>query len=74
MKANSLLVELGVEELPPKSLEQLSKRFAELIIASLQTQGLIEANGHEAVFNVYASPRRLAVWIANVMPDVTVPA
>ncbi len=63
MTTKNLLVELRVEELPPKSLKQLGDSFAELIAASLQAQGLIDADAAKAVF---ASPRRLAVWIAGV--------
>jgi glycyl-tRNA synthetase beta chain len=40
MDAQSLLVELFVEELPPKALRRLGDAFAELIAASLRAQGL----------------------------------
>ncbi|SFK67682.1 glycyl-tRNA synthetase beta chain [Nitrosomonas aestuarii] len=63
MTTKNLLVELLVEELPPKSLRQLGNSFAELIVTNLQTQDLINAGTQKTVF---ASPRRLAVWIANV--------
>ncbi|MBX3630445.1 MAG: glycine--tRNA ligase subunit beta [Nitrosomonas sp.] len=63
MTTKNLLVELLVEELPPKSLKQLGDSFAELIAASLLTQGLIQSDTPKKVF---ASPRRLAVWIAGV--------
>lgn len=59
----SLLVELLVEELPPKSLKKLSGSFAEEIAASLKAQGLA-ANDATAI--PFASPRRLAVYIENV--------
>jgi glycyl-tRNA synthetase beta chain len=59
----NLLVELLVEELPPKSLKQLGASFAQLLTASLRTQGLI---AHDAVVTPYATPRRLAVHIASV--------
>jgi glycyl-tRNA synthetase beta chain len=62
MSAN-LLVELLVEELPPKSLKQLGNSFAELLSAGLQTQGLV---AKDAKITAYATPRRLAVHIANV--------
>lgn len=62
MSAN-LLVELLVEELPPKSLKQLGSSFAELLSAGLQTQGLA---AKDAKIAAYATPRRLAVHIANV--------
>ncbi len=59
----NLLVELLVEELPPKSLKQLGNSFAELLAASLKTLGLIAQN---AIVTPYATPRRLAVHIASV--------
>lgn len=62
MSAN-LLVELLVEELPPKSLKQLGSSFAELLSAGLQTRGLA---AKDAKITAYATPRRLAVHIANV--------
>jgi len=64
MTEKNLLIELGVEELPPRSLELLGDSFAELIVASLQAQGLIATNKNKKI--VYATPRRLAVWIADV--------
>ncbi len=68
MTAKNLLVELGVEELPPRSLEHLGNSFAELIATSLRTQGLIATDDAQNMnVKVYASPRRLAVWIADVM-------
>jgi glycyl-tRNA synthetase beta chain len=63
MTTKNLLVELRVEELPPKSLRQLGDSFVELIAASLLAQGLIEPDAPKKVF---ASPRRLAVWITGV--------
>lgn len=59
----NLLVELLVEELPPKSLKSLGMSFAELLAAGLKAQGLIAS---DAVITPYASPRRLAVHIGNV--------
>ncbi|QOJ22272.1 MAG: glycine--tRNA ligase subunit beta [Gammaproteobacteria bacterium] len=59
----NLLVELLVEELPPKSLKQLGASFSELLAASLKAQGLIAP---DATVTPYATPRRLAVHIANV--------
>ncbi|SEN48169.1 glycine--tRNA ligase subunit beta [Nitrosomonas marina] len=66
MIARNLLIELGVEELPPQSLELLGCSFAESIISSLQAQGFI-IDVQATTFKVYASPRRLAVWIPNVV-------
>jgi len=59
----NLLVELLVEELPPKSLKQLGNSFAELLTASLKAQDLVP---QEAQVTAYASPRRLAVHITHV--------
>lgn len=63
MMPRNLLVELLVEELPPKSLKQLGNSFAELLAASLEAQGLITK---EAKVTAYATPRRLAVHITDV--------
>ncbi|BBJ00281.1 glycine--tRNA ligase beta subunit [Ferrigenium kumadai] len=60
---NNLLVELFVEELPPKSLKKLGDSFAETLAASLKAQGLAAA---DAAVTAYASPRRLAVHVADV--------
>lgn len=63
MSTGNLLVELLVEELPPKSLKKLGDSFAEVLAASLKVQGLAAA---DAVVIAYASPRRLAVHVTNV--------
>lgn len=63
MTTKSLLVELLVEELPPKSLRKLGDSFAETLAASLKSQGLVAS---DAVVTTYASPRRLAVHITDV--------
>lgn len=63
MISRNLLVELLVEELPPKSLKQLGNSFAELLAASLKSQDLVT---EEARITAYASPRRLAVHITHV--------
>lgn len=60
----NLLVELLVEELPPKSLKQLGHSFAELLVANLKAQDLVTTEAH---VTAYASPRRLAVHITNVV-------
>ncbi|HNP26735.1 MAG TPA: glycine--tRNA ligase subunit beta [Nitrosomonas sp.] len=62
----NLLVELLVEELPPKSLEDLAINFADLIATSLLDHGLISENTKNKAI-VYATPRRLAVRIADVV-------
>jgi glycyl-tRNA synthetase beta chain len=62
--ARSLLVELFVEELPPRSLKALGEAFAQTLFASLKTQGLATAH---SVVTPYATPRRLAVHISAVL-------
>jgi glycyl-tRNA synthetase beta chain len=59
----NLLVELRVEELPPKALKALSLAFADGLAHGLREQGLL--TGHSAV-TPYATPRRLAVHISAV--------
>ncbi len=59
----NLLVELFVEELPPKALKKLGDAFASLLVDRLRAQGLASA---ESVVTAYASPRRLAAHITQV--------
>ena len=59
----NLLVELFVEELPPKALKKLGEAFAAVLADSLKAQGLAAA---DAAVTSYASPRRLAVQVAAV--------
>lgn len=63
MATKNLLVELLVEELPPKSLYKLGNSFAEVLAGSLKTQGL---TANDSVVTTYATPRRLAVHITHV--------
>ncbi len=70
----SLLVELLTEELPPKSLRMLGDTFAEALVKDLRAEGLTSPTG---TFTAFATPRRLAVLIRDVMakaPDRTVVA
>ncbi len=60
----NLLVELFVEELPPKSLKKLGEAFAAELAKGLRSQGL--AGEHSAV-TAFASPRRLAVHVSGVL-------
>jgi glycyl-tRNA synthetase beta chain len=64
----SLLVELFVEELPPKSLKKLGEAFAQTLAAGLKSQGL--ASDHSAV-TAYATPRRLAMHLSAVAAQGT---
>ena len=59
----TLLVELLTEELPPKSLEQLSRAFADEVFSALREQALA---GEDSVCMPYATPRRLALTVTNV--------
>ena len=58
----NLLVELFVEELPPKALKKLGEAFAATLAAKLQASGLVDT----PTVTSYASPRRLAVHVTNV--------
>jgi len=60
----NLLLELFVEELPPKALKKLGEVFADTLAQSLKNQGLCDG---AAVVTPYASPRRLAVHVTNVL-------
>jgi glycyl-tRNA synthetase beta chain len=64
MTAQTLLVELFVEELPPKALKKLGESFAGTLAASLQAQGLAPA---DATVTPFASPRRLGVAVSGVL-------
>jgi glycyl-tRNA synthetase beta chain len=63
MSTKNLLVELFVEELPPKALKQLGEGFATLLCDALRAQGLAAA---DAQAHAYATPRRLAVLLSGV--------
>ncbi len=63
MSTDNLLVELFVEELPPKALQKLGDAFAQELAAQLRTQGLATA---DSVVTPFASPRRLAAHISQV--------
>jgi glycyl-tRNA synthetase beta chain len=55
------LIELGTEELPPRSLKSLSQNFAELVRSALDDNGLAPAG-----VEVFATPRRLAMLLREV--------
>lgn len=65
MSKNNLLVELFVEELPPKALNKLGEAFAQGMFAGLTKLQLVDPV-EQANIQAFASPRRLAVWIPNV--------
>jgi glycyl-tRNA synthetase beta chain len=63
MTTKNLLVELFVEELPPKVLKKLGEAFATVLADQLRAQGLAT---DESVVTPFASPRRLAAHITRV--------
>ena len=60
----SLLIEVITEELPPKSLRRLGDAFSEGIFASLKAANLTTES---SVAVGFATPRRLAVQVSNVL-------
>ncbi|TPG16586.1 glycine--tRNA ligase subunit beta [Variovorax guangxiensis] len=62
--SKNLLVELFVEELPPKALKKLGDAFAGVLRDQLVALGLADAG---AVLTSYASPRRLGAHLTNVV-------
>ncbi|EKO3410274.1 glycine--tRNA ligase subunit beta [Vibrio fluvialis] len=68
--AKEFLIELGTEELPPKQLRTLAEAFAANFAAELQSADI----AHDGV-TWYATPRRLALKVANLaegQPDKVV--
>lgn len=63
MDKKNLLVELFVEELPPKALRKLGESFAGVLAESLRAQGLADGG---STLTAYASPRRLAAHLGGV--------
>ncbi len=61
MNRRDLLIEIGTEELPPKALRRLSGALAEGIREGLEKAGLGFGD-----LKPYASPRRLAVLVADL--------
>jgi len=59
------LVEIGTEELPPKSLRKLAHAFLEHFEAQALAKGLLPAKTHNEVF---FSPRRLAIYAPALYP------
>lgn len=57
-----LLIEIGTEELPPKALHKLSNAFKAGIEEGLEKAGLKHNN-----IQAYATPRRLAVLISDLV-------
>jgi glycyl-tRNA synthetase beta chain len=82
MTTQNLLVELFVEELPPKALSKLGESFSQVLTESLKSLGLIHSftlsdpinhdlkrPHHEdvSICTAFASPRRLAVHLTHVL-------
>ena len=63
MTTHHLLIELFVEELPPKALQKLGDAFSSVLFEQLSAQGLTTAH---SVVTAYASPRRLGAHITDV--------
>ncbi|MEY3862341.1 MAG: hypothetical protein RIR60_707 [Pseudomonadota bacterium] len=63
MSQKNLLVELFVEELPPKVLNKLGQAFSELLFENLHALGLVDTSSS---LTAYATPRRLAMHATKV--------
>lgn len=62
MRKETLLIELGTEELPPKALQKLAKTFYQQI-----TEQLTQAELSYEAATWFASPRRLAVQVTQLI-------
>ena len=63
MGTQNLLIELFVEELPPKALKKLGEAFAAALFEQLKAQSLVTV---ESKLSSFASPRRLAAHVTAV--------
>ena len=63
MTTQNLLVELFVEELPPKAMKKLGDAFANVLFEKLEEAGLTE---EQTKLTSFATPRRLAVHITSI--------
>ena len=64
VKKQDLLIEIGTEELPPKSLKNLAITFSEQMCLALRNEELDFSNT-----NWYATPRRLSLLVTDL--DIT---
>lgn len=64
MKPFDFLVEIGTEELPPKTLKTLSDAFASQCGAQLASSNI----AYDSIV-AYAAPRRLALWVKGLAPS-----
>ena len=62
MNRHDFLVEIGAEEMPPKSLVALGEAFRDGVVAGLDAAGLSHGAAH-----AYFTPRRLAVQVAKLL-------
>ena len=72
MSTKSLLVELLVEELPPKALKKLGETFASSLFENLRARGLTT---RDSITTPYATPRRLAAhitYVPSIAPDLEI--
>jgi glycyl-tRNA synthetase beta chain len=67
MTAKNLLVELFVEELPPKALKALGEVFCDKLFNHLMKLNLVDRASVVGA-KAFASPRRLAAFIPDVSP------
>ena len=63
-RAETLLVEVLTEELPPKALKRLSQAFCDALVRDLRQDDLLTDRSEARAF---ATPRRLAVTVSHVL-------
>ena len=63
-ETRDLLIEIGTEELPPKALRHLAAAFADAV-----HDGLVRRNLSHGSYQWYASPRRLAVIVTELLVE-----
>jgi len=62
--SKNLLIEIGTEELPPKTLSKLADVLLQGVVSGLQ-----DVNINPGTARALSSPRRLAVLVDNVAPE-----
>ncbi len=65
LHSRNLLVEIGTEEMPPGILSSLARSLADEFFKGLKEAAVVSAS---SAYRCYATSRRLAVWIQDVMP------
>jgi len=61
MNTQDLIIEIGTEELPPKSLRKLAEAFKDGLVSGINTAGL-----HYQSVKWFATPKRLAVLFSEL--------